>query len=142
MFVTIQVFSKSSFSLSSIGQDSKQIFLSFSLKFLQGFLTSKANKTFLPFLFHLFSCLMYFFSTFWENFEPKQNWGFCWFQSFLSKLIIGFLLWDVIKLFLGVYFDQFVELGKTEFSRAWNYPNWGFYSIEHNLMKLALIWSL
>ena len=90
MFVTIQVFSKSSFSLSSIGQDSKQIFLSFSLKFLQGFLTSKASKTFLPFLFHLFSCLMYFFSTFWENFEPKQNWGFCWFQSFLSKWSLGF----------------------------------------------------
>ena len=56
---------KSYFSLSSIGQDSKQDFLSFSLKFLQGFLSSKVGKTFLPFIFHLFSCFMHFFHAFW-----------------------------------------------------------------------------
>ena len=54
VFVTIQTFQKFFLSLSSFGQGSKKNFLSFSFKFLQGFLTSKAGKTFLPFLFHLF----------------------------------------------------------------------------------------
>ena len=84
---------------------------------MQGFLTSKANKTFLPFLFHLFSCFMHFFSCILGNIGTYEN--------------LGFLLWDVIKLILVIWFDQFDELGKIEFSRAWNYPNWGFCSIEH-----------
>ena len=49
------------------------IVLSFSLKFLQGFLSSKAGKTFLPLLFHLFSCFMHFR----ENVEPMKIWDFC-----------------------------------------------------------------
>ena len=44
------------FSLYSIGLRFKARFLSFSSKFLQGFLSSKAGKTFIPLLFHLFSC--------------------------------------------------------------------------------------
>ena len=89
-------FFKTLFSLSLIGQGFQSLFLSFSLKFLQGFLSSKAGKTFLPLLFHSFSCFMHFR----ENVEPKGNWDFWWFNLFLSQLINGFLLWDVIKLFL------------------------------------------
>ena len=77
------------------------IILSFSLKFLQGFLSSKAGKTFIPFLFHLFSSFMHFCHAYWENSEPIENWGFCSFKPFLSKLIIGFLLWDDIYMILG-----------------------------------------
>ena len=94
-------FFKTLFSLSLIGQGFQSLFLLFSLKFLQGFLSSKAGKTFIPFLFHLFSSFMHFYHAYWENFEPIENWGFCWFKPFLSKLIFGFLLWDDINLILG-----------------------------------------
>ena len=92
---------------------------------MQGFLTSKANKTFLPFLFHLFSCFMHFFSCILGNIGTYEN--------------LGFLLWDVIKLILVIWFDQFDELGKIKISRSWNYSNWRFSSIEHKLMKLAYL---
>ena len=97
-----KLFQKFFFSLSLIDWDSKQDFLSFSLKNFQGFLSCNTRKTSLPLLFQLFSCLMHFFMQFGENFEPMENWGFWCFQSILSKLIIGFLLWDVIKLIFVV----------------------------------------
>ena len=71
-------------------------FLSFSLKLFARFLSSKAGKTLLPLLFHLFSLFMHFFMHLREIFEPKEIWGFWRFQSFIWKLINGFLLWDVI----------------------------------------------
>ena len=63
-------------------------FLSFSSKIFARFFSSKAGKTFLPFLLHLFSCFMHF----GENFEPMDFWDFWWFKLFFSKLINGFLL--------------------------------------------------
>ena len=100
--ITIQTFSKV-LSLSLFDWSRfKARFLSFSLKNFQGFLSSNASKTLLPFIFHLFSYFMHFFMHFGENFEPIENWGFWCFQSILSKLIIGFLLWDVIKLIFVV----------------------------------------
>ena len=89
-------FSKHFLSLFDRSKGQSARFLLFSSKFLQGFLSSKAGKTFIPLLFHLFSCFMHFR----ENVEPKGNWDFWWFNLFLSQLINGFLLWDVIKLFL------------------------------------------
>ena len=65
------------FSLSSIGLRFQARFLLFSHKFLQGFLSFKAGKTFLPLLFHLFSCFMHFFMHFRENVEPMKIWDFC-----------------------------------------------------------------
>ena len=114
MFVTIQTFSKSSFSLSLIGQGSKQNFLSFSLKFLQEFLTSKAGKTFLPFLFHLFSCFMHFgkilnlrkIGVFVDFNLFFQNWslGFCYGMLLNCSLVfnlINLLNWEKLN-FLGL----------------------------------------
>ena len=93
VFFTIQIFSKT-FWLSLFYRSKSSQLLSFSLKNFQWFLSSKAGKTLLPLLFHLFSCFMHC----WENFELMKFWGFWWFQSFLSKLINGFLLRDDIKL--------------------------------------------
>ena len=93
-------FFQSSFSLSLIGPRVKARFFSFSTKFLQGFLSSKANKTFIPLLFLLFSIFMHFCHAFGVIFKPKGNWVFWWFKLFLWKLFNGFLLWDNIKLFL------------------------------------------
>ena len=81
---------------------SQSKFLSFSSDYFARFLSSKAGKTFMPFLFHLFSCFMHFCHAYWENFEPKEIWGFCWFKPFLLKLINGFLLWDAINMILVV----------------------------------------
>ena len=89
MFFTIQTFWLSLFDRSKSNQ-----LLSFSLKNFQRFLSSKASKILLPILFHLFLCFMHFR----EEFEPMKIWGFWCFQSFLSKLINGFLLRDDIKL--------------------------------------------
>ena len=106
---------KNTFSLYSIGPRLLARFLSFSSKNFARFFSSKADKTFLPFILHLFSCFMHF----GENFGPWRIWGFWCFKPFLSQLIIGFLLWDTIKLFLVNWFDQF---GEIEISRAWKYP--------------------
>ena len=87
------------FSLYSIGLRFQVRFLSFLAKFLQGFLSSKAGKTFLPLLFHfVFHVSCIFFMLFRENVEPMKIWDFCWFKPFLWKLIDGFLLWDNINL--------------------------------------------
>ena len=51
-------------------KDSKLNFLSFSLKLFARFLFSKASKTLLPLIFHLFSCFMHFSMHIGENFEP------------------------------------------------------------------------
>ena len=69
VFFTIQTFSKLFLSLFDRSKGQSK-FLSFSTKFLQGFLSSKGF------------------------------WGFWCFKLFLSQLINGFLLWDNIKLFL------------------------------------------
>ena len=93
VFFIIQIFSKT-FSLSLFDRSKSSQLLSFSLKLFQRFLSFKAGKTLLPLLFHLFSCFLHFR----EKFEPMKIWGFWCFQSFLSKLINGFLLRDDIKL--------------------------------------------
>ena len=54
--LSLSNFSKPFLSLSLIGLRFQARFLSFSLKFLQGFLSSKAGKTFIPLIFHLLSC--------------------------------------------------------------------------------------
>ena len=92
-------FSKHFLSLFDWSKGQSKIFFIF--KFLQGFLSSKAGKTFVPLIFHLFSCFMHFFTHFRENVEPKGNWDFWWFNLFLWKLITRFLLWGNIKLFFG-----------------------------------------
>ena len=50
---------KNTFSLYSIGLRLLARFLSFSSKIFARFFSSKAGKTFLPFLLHLFSCFMH-----------------------------------------------------------------------------------
>ena len=88
-----------SYSLSLFNRSRSQSkFLSFSFEFFARFFSSKAGKTLLPLLFHLFSVFMHFCHAFGEIFEPKGIWDFCWFKPFLWKLINGFLLWDTIKL--------------------------------------------
>ena len=121
MFFTIQNFSK--------------LFCRFPSNFLQDFCLLVLVRLFFPFFFSLIS----FFMHLRENFEPMGFWDFWCFRCFLSKLIIGFLLWDDINMIFVVYFDQFDELGKIEISRAWNYPIWGFCSIKLNLVKLACV---
>ena len=80
-----------SLSLSSIGQGSKQNFLSFSFKFLQGFLTFKASKKFLPFLFHLFSCFMHFFLILFGKISNLRKIGvFIDFNIFFQNWLLGF----------------------------------------------------
>ena len=76
MFFIIQNFFQNSFSLYSIGPRVKTRFLSFSTKFLQGFLSSKASKSFIPLFFLLFSVFMHFCHAFGVIFEPKGNWDF------------------------------------------------------------------
>ena len=93
-------FFQNSFSPYSIGPRVKASFLSCSTKILQGFLSSKAGKTFIPLIFLLFSDFMHFCHAFGVIFEPKGNWDFLWFKLVLWKLINGFLLWANIKLFL------------------------------------------
>ena len=95
------IFKKFSLSLSSIDQGSKQNFLSFSLKFLQGFFTSKAGKTFLPLLFHLFSCFMHFgkisnlrkIGVFVDFNLFFQNWslGFCYRMLLNCSLVFNLI---------------------------------------------------
>ena len=63
-------FFQNSFSLYSIGPRVKARFLSFSTKFLQGFLSSKAGKTFIPLIFLLFSVFMHFGRAFGLIFKP------------------------------------------------------------------------
>ena len=92
MFITFSTFSKAVLSLFNWLR-SQFNFLLFSLEFFARFLSSKVDKTFLPLLFHLFSCFMHF----GDNFKPMKFWDFCWFKLFLWKLINGFLLWDNIK---------------------------------------------
>ena len=55
---------------------SQSKFLSFSPNSFARFLSSKASKTFIPLLFHLFSCFMHIFHALWENFEPMKFWVF------------------------------------------------------------------
>ena len=76
MFFIIQIFFQNSFSLYSIGPRVKTRFLSFSTKFLQGFLSSKASKSFIPLFFLLFSVFMHFCHAFGVIFDPKGNWDF------------------------------------------------------------------
>ena len=94
-------FFKTLFSLSLVGQGFQSLFLSFSSNFFKGFCPLRPIKTFIPFLFHLFSSFMHFCHAYWENSEPIENRGFCWFKPFLSKLIIGILLRDDINMILG-----------------------------------------
>ena len=64
--------------------------LSFSSDSFARFLSFKVGKTFLPFLFHLFSSFMQFFMHFGNNFEPVKIWGFWWFKPFLHNWSMGF----------------------------------------------------
>ena len=86
MFRHFKTFSKILFSLHLISPRFLEIFLSFSSKFLQGFLSSYIGKTFLPFFFILFSLFMHLR----DIFGPWKFWGFWWFKFFLSQLINGF----------------------------------------------------
>ena len=69
-------FFKTLFSLSSIGQGFKSLFLLFSLKFLQGFLSSKAGKTFLPLLFSFIFMFHALFHAFQGECQTYENLGF------------------------------------------------------------------
>ena len=93
---------QNSFSLIRSVKASNQVFLSFSPQSFARFLSSKAGKTLLPLLFHIFSVLMHFCHAVGDIFEPKRIWDFCWFKPFLSKLINEFLLWDAINMILVV----------------------------------------
>ena len=62
-------FVQNSFSLYSIGPRVEARFLSFSTKFLQGFLSSKAGKTFIPLLFSFIFSFHAFLSCIWGYFQ-------------------------------------------------------------------------
>ena len=100
---TIQTFSESFFSLSSIGQDSKQNFCRFPSNFLQGFCLLRLVRPFYPsffIYFHvscIFSCILGRISNLWKFgvFDVFnlffQNWsmGFVegWYKTDLYDLI-------------------------------------------------------
>ena len=77
-------------------------FLSLSSDLFARFFSPKADKTILPFLFHLFSSFMHFSHAYSGNFKLKDFWDFCFLKPFLSKLINGFLLWDAINMILVI----------------------------------------
>ena len=70
-----QIFSNTILSLFDWSKGQSK-FLSFSFKSFARFLSSKAGKTFIPLLFHLFSSFMHFFMHYGDNFEPMKIWGF------------------------------------------------------------------
>ena len=77
MFITFSKLFKL-YSLSLFDRSRSQgKFLSFSSDSFARFLSSKAGKTFISFLFHVFSCFMHFCHAYWENFKPMKIWGFC-----------------------------------------------------------------
>ena len=128
VFYHFQTFQKL-FSLSSINLRFKARFLSFSLKFIQGFLTSKANKTFITFLFHLFSCVMHIgkisnlrkigifvdLSLFFGN----------WSMGFCCGMIYNCSMWINLINFLICEKLEFLELETTRFG---------------DFVQLSLIW--
>ena len=89
-----QIFSNTILSLFDRSKGQSK-FLSFSSESFARFLSSKAGKTFILLIFHWFSSFMHF----GDNFESMTIWVFWWFKHFLSQLINGFLLWDIIQLF-------------------------------------------
>ena len=93
----------STFSLSiRLGQGSNMIFCHFPPFFLQGFSLRRPVRP----LYHSF-CIYFHFSCIksyiiWEISNLWNFWGFWWIKPFLSQLINGFLLRDVINMIFGV----------------------------------------
>ena len=94
-----QTFSKTFFSLSSIGQGFQSIFCHFPPILLQGFCLHTLVRPLYPSFFIYFHSSCIFFMHLRVIFEPKKLWGF-WL--FLSQLITGFLLLDDINMILVV----------------------------------------
>ena len=137
-------FFKSSFSLSSIGQDSKQYFCHFPSKIFKGFCLLRLIRPFYPSFFIYFLSFM----CFGENFKPMkigvfgvfnlffQNWslGFCYGMLLNWSLwfnLINLLNWKKLN-FLGL---KLPELGIL-FNWALIYEiglfgwlNWSLYSV-------------
>ena len=156
MFFNIQIFSKSSISLSLTDPDSKSRFLSFCLKFFQGFLSSYTSKTLLPFLFHLFSFFMHFFMQFKEKFEPMKFGVFVVFKHFFQNWSMGFCCWMIVnwslwfnlinlmiweKLdFLGLETTQFGVFVQLSINR-WNWLVW-LIDLIIIFYYLTCVWSI
>ena len=75
----------------------------------------------------------------------KGNFQTLWNLGFLMFLLFSFTI-DYWVFFVGWYKHDIYgliwsidELGKIKISRAWNYSNWGFWSIEQKLMKLTCL---
>ena len=101
MFYHFQTFSKAlSLSIRSV-KHSSSIFCRFPSKFFQSFCLLRPTRPFWPFFFIYFHVSCIFFMHNGEILNLRKIWGFWWFQSFLSKLISGFLflfLWDDINM--------------------------------------------
>ena len=93
----------STFSLSiRLSQGSNPIFCRFPPFFLQGFSLPRPVRPLYPsfcIYFH-FSCIKSYII--WEISNLWNFWGFWWIKPFLSQLINGFLLRDVINMIFGV----------------------------------------
>ena len=137
MFVTIQTFSKSSFSLSSIGQGSKQNFCHFPSNFFKGFWLLRLVRPFCPSFFIYFHVLCIFFMHFGKNLNLRKIGVFVDFNLFFQNWSLGFCNGMLLNCSLVFNLINLLIWEKLNFSRAWNCSIWGFCSIEHNLMKLA-----
>ena len=90
------------FSLYTTRSSSNMIFCHFPLFFLQGFSLPRPVRP----LYHSF-CIYFHFSCIksyiiWEISNLWNFWGFWWIKPFLSQLINGLLLGDVINTIFGV----------------------------------------
>ena len=137
VFVTIQTFSKSYFSLPSIGQGSKQIFCSFPSNFFKGFWLLRLVRPFCPSFFIYFHVLCIFFMHFGKISNLRKIVVFVNFNLFIQNWSLGFCYEMLLNCSLVLNLINSLIWEKLNFSRAWNYMNWGFCSIEHNLVKLA-----
>ena len=80
VFFTLFKLFKKPFALSLFDRSGSSEFLSFSSKFFSRFLSSCANKTFLPFPFHFIHIFHAFFIHFKGNFWTYRNLGFLIFE--------------------------------------------------------------
>ena len=130
-------FSKSYFSLPSIGQDSKKIFCSFPSNFFKGFWLLRLVRPFCPSFFIYFHVSCIFLMHFGKISNLRKIGVFVNFNLFFQNWSLGFCYEMLLNCSLVFNLINLLIWEKLNFSRAWNYTNWGFCSIEHNLMKLA-----